>query len=199
MSAYSIDELYIKIGDCPKGTRLCEWSPELEPFKEFHVADENRVKIAILSGDIDSSFVRIKERETMIKAIFDYLGIDTKKEEKFLNDVIQYKDDLTTFAWLRYIQILHETDFTDWCLAKRDYDFFLMKSNEEQGVNENDLQYYKKRNEIRERIKELGKEVREIEARLFPDSKAAREAALADSKRRVKLYCESYAEPYTFK
>lgn len=199
MSAYDLSSLYIKIEECPQGVLLIDHFTELSVFKEFNVCDENRIKIAILSGDVDSQFVRHRERDTMIRAIFEYLGIDIKKEEKFFNDVVQYKDELTIFAWLRYIQILHETDFTDWCLAKRDYDFFLMKSNEEQGTSENDLQYYKKRNEIRERIKELGKEVREIEARLFPDSKAAREAALADSKRRVKLYCESYAEPYTFK
>jgi hypothetical protein len=198
MSAYDLNGLYIKIEDCPKGTRICDFFPELEPFKEFHVADDNRVKIAILSGDVDSPFVRIKDREMMIKAIFDYIGIDAKKENKFFHDVIQYRDDLTSFAWLRYAQILHETDFTDWLIAKKDYEFFLLKSNEDQA-NETDLQYYKKRNETRERIKELGKEVREIESKLFPDSKAAREAALADSRRRVKLYAESYAEPYSFK
>lgn len=199
MSVYDLTALYIRIDECPKDTLLIDHFTDLSVFKEFQVCDENRIKIAILSGDVDSPFVRIKERETMIRAIFEYLCIDIHKDQKFFDNVVSYKDELTTFAWLRYIQILHETDFTDWNLAKRDYDFFILQSNEPKGVNENDMAYYKRRNETRERVKDLGKEVRNIESKLFPDSKAAREAALADSKRKVKLYCEAYAEAYTYK
>lgn len=198
MSAYNLESLFINFEKVPQGTKIIDFFPELEPFNEFRVCDEDRIKIAILSGDLDSPFVRIKERETMIKAIFDYISLDAKKESKLFKDVILYKDDLVNFAWLRYLQILHETDFTNWQISKRDYEFFLLKSNDKQG-DETDIQYYKKRNETRERIKELGREVREIEAIIFPDSKAAREAALADSKRKVKLYAESYSEEFTYK
>lgn len=198
MSAYDLSALYINFENCPDGVRLCNHFPELEPFKEFHVADDNRVKIAICLGDVDSPFVRIRDRESMVRAIFDYIGVDHKKEEKLFRDVIDYKDELTSFAWLRYLNILNEPQFTNWNISRKDYDFFLMKSNEEKG-DENDLQYYKKRNEIRERIKELGKEVRDIEAELFPDSKAAREAAIAQARKKIKLYAESYSEGYTYK
>lgn len=197
MSAYNLDGLYIRIQDCPDGVKLCDHFAELGAFKEFLMCDEDRIKIAILSGDIDSPFVRIKDRETMLKAIFDHLTIDVEREKLLFKDILFYRDDLTSFAWLRYLQILHETDFINWQIAKKDFEFFLLKANEKQG-EETDIQYYKKRNEIRERIKELGQEVRNIEAKIFPDSKAAREASLAESKRKVKLYSEMYAEPYTY-
>lgn len=195
---YDLSKLYINFENCPEGIRICDHFPELQPFKEFHVADDNRVKIAILLGDVDSDFVRIRDRESMVRAVFDYIGIDYKKEDKLFKDVVEYKDDLTSFAWLRYLNILNEHQFTNWNIARKDYEFFLMKSNEDKG-DENDLQYYKKRNEIRERIKELGEEVRKIEAELFPDSKAAREAAIAQARKKIKLYAESYSEEYTYK
>ncbi len=197
MSTYNLDGLYVKIQECPEGVKLVDHFPELGAFNEFLVCDEDRIKIAILSADIDSPFVRIKDRETMLRAIFEHLCINVDFEKKLFQDILLYKDELTAFAWLRYLQVLHETDFINWQIAKKDFEFFLLKANEKQG-DETDLQYYKKRNEIRERIKELGREVRSIEAIIFPDSKAAREAALADSRRKVKLYPESYSEPYTF-
>ena len=198
MNTYDLSHLFIRIDECPSGVRLVDHFPELSAFKEFLVCDDNRIKIAILSGDVDSPFVRIKDRETMVDAIFSYLGIDRKKESLFFSDIVHYKDNLTSFAWLRYLHILHETDFTNWQIAKKDFEFFLLKANDSQG-DESDQQYFKKRNEIRQRIKELGDEVREIEAKIFPDSKAAREAALADSRRKIKLYAESYSEEFTYK
>src|SRR5690606_10997052 len=108
-----------------------------------------------------------------------------------------YKDDLTSFCWLRYLQILHETDFTDLLLCRKDYDYFLTRSNEPKGENESDKVYLAKRNDIRETIKKLGQEMRAIEAKIFPDSKAAREAALAEAKSRISLYAEKYASDYT--
>jgi hypothetical protein len=195
MSAYDISGLYINFSLCPEGTRLCNWFPELEPFKEFHVADDNRVKIAICLGDVDSPFVRIRDRNSMVKAVFEFIGLEDKE---LLDKVILYKDDLTSFAWLRYLSIINETRFTNWQIVRRDYEFFLLKSTEEKG-DENDIAYYKKRNEIRERIKELGKELTDIEAELFPDSKAAREAAIANARKKIKLYAEMYSEEFTFK
>lgn len=194
---YDLSGIYIDFTKCPKGVRLCEWSPELQPFKEFHVADDSRVKIAILLGDLDSPFVRIRDRNLMVRSIFDFLGIDSKKESELLDNIIKYKDELTSFAWLRYLSIINESDFTNWQITRRDYEFFLLKSSEDQGKDEDDIKYYKKRNEQRTRIKELGKELTDIEAKLFPDSKAAREAAIAEARSKIKLYSEMYAEDYT--
>lgn len=197
---YDLSRLYVKINDCPKGTKLTDFFGELSAFKEFTECDDTRIKIAILSGDVDSPFVRIKDRDTMMRAIFDELKIDLKKgENKLLFDgCVNYRDDLFLFAWTKYIEILHETDFTDWNLAKKDYQFFLEKANTKQNDGESDSAYMKRRKEAREQVKTLGKEVKEIEAKIFPDSKAAREAAISEAKKKIKLYAESYSEPYNF-
>lgn len=199
-SGYDLSGLYINFTLVPFGTRIVDHFPELKAFPEFEKCNEDRIKIAILSSDIDSPFVRTNDRELMMRSIFDYLNIDikTQKEKEFFENIVLYKDNLTTFAWTRYLQILHETDFTDWLLAKKDYDFFLSKSNEDKKDNETDKVYLARRNEVRNTIKQLGQEVRSIEAKLFPDSKAAREVALAEAKKRTRLYAEMYAEDYTF-
>src|SRR5690606_33747407 len=139
-------------------------------------------------------------RDTMLRSIFDFLKIPlkSKADQKFFDSVFHYKDLLTVMAWLRYIQILHETDFTDWLLAKKDYEYFLLKTSEKQSADDSDDKYLARRNKLRETVKKLGQEVREIEAKLFPDSKAAREASLAQAKDKIKLYAEKYSEPYTY-
>lgn len=206
MSGYDLSRIYIRYNECPPGKKLSDHFGELSAFKEFTECDDLRIKIAILSGDIDSPFVRIKDRESMVRAIFDELGINLrgKQNQLLMDNIVSYKDEKYSFAWLRYIQILHETDFTDWLLAKKDYDFYLQKANEPQKrsddgkLEESDIAYMKRRKEAREQVKLLGQEVKEIEAKLFPDSKAAREAAIAESRRKISLYAEMYAEPYNF-
>lgn len=196
--SYDLSRLYIKINDCPPGKRLIDNFSELSAFKEFTECDDTRIKIAILSGDVDSPFVRIKDRDTMMRAIFDELGLDIKRPEnkELLDGCASYCDDKFLFAWTKYIEILHETDFTDWQLAKKDYQFFLEKANTSQNENESDTVYMKRRKEAREQVKTLGKEVKEIEAKIFPDSKAAREALIAEAKKKIGLYAEKYAQPY---
>lgn len=204
MSSYDLSGLYIKFQECPPDKKLVEWASELQPFPEFTECDEDRIKIAILSGDIDSPFARIKERDTMMRAIFEEIGLDLHKNKKLLEDCISYRDDKYMFAWVKYLQILHETDFTNWVLAKKDYEFYLEKTNEKQRVDEKgeiietDLAYMKRRKEAREQIKILGEEVRSIEAKIFPDSKAAREAAISESKKKILLLAEKYGQPYHY-
>lgn len=195
---YDLSKLYLNFTECPEGVSLIEHFPELGAFGEFSECSDEMIKIIILLSDIDSPFVRIKEREVMLTAIFEYLKIDKRTHLDMFDKILKYRHPKIISGWLRYLQILHETDFTDWNLARKDYDFFILQSNEPKMDKESDLNYYKRRNEIRDRVRELGQEVRRIEAKLFPDSKAAREAALAESRMKVKLYAESYAEPYNF-
>lgn len=198
MSSYDLSGLYIKFHECPKGKRLVEHFSELQPFPEFTECDEDRIKIAILSGDVDSPFIRIKERDTMMRAIFEEIGLDLHKNKKLLEDCIAYRDDKYMFAWVKYLNILHETDFTDWQLGKRHYAWQLERSILPQKEGETDNEYTRRLTDAREEVKKLGKEIRAIEANLFPDSKAAREASIAESKKKIRLYAEKYAEPYDY-
>lgn len=195
---YDLSHCYIDISTLEPGEKLMEKFSELNAFPEFMECSDDMIKIAILSGDLDSPFSRIKDRESMIKAIFEYLHIDIKTNQSMFEKIVKYRHDLVIGAWIRYLQIVHETEYTDLLLARKDYEFFIQQTNEIKMDKEGDLQYYKRRNEARERVRELGQEIRKIEAKIFPESKAAREAALMESRLKVHLHAEKHAEGYTY-
>lgn len=188
MKNYDLSKLYVSIEhDKEKG--FVETTPSLFAFKEFGKAGDHISKIAILSGDLDSPFTLIKDREQMISSIFEYLGI---KDKDLKRDIIDFKSKLYIDAWTKYLFLLNETLYTDWLLAKKDYEFFLKEANKERetisGVKDID-----RLTKLRSTIKLLGQEVREIEAKLFPDSQAAREANMAENKK-IETFPEMYAE-----
>ncbi len=195
---YDLSKIYLDFSKLEPGDSLREKFPELNSFNEFLECDDNMLKIAICMGDIDSPFIRIKERDMMVREIFAYLDIDVKTNLAMFERIVQYRHPKVMGAWLRYLQILHETEFTNWLLCRKDFDFFLMQSNEPKMTKESDMLYYKRRIEIRERVQELGHEMRRIEAKLFPDSKAAREAAIIEQGMKIKLFAEMYAEENTY-
>lgn len=194
---YDLSNIYLKVHEPHEG-RLVDKFPELASFNEFLECTDDMIKIAVLSGDPDSPFVRIKERESMIRAIFDYLNLDIQTNQSMFYKIVTYRHPVVIGAWLRYIQIVHETDFTNWLLLKRDYEFFISQTNDVKMDKETDLNYYKRRNEARDRVRKLGDQMQKVEAKLFPDSKAAREAALAESRMKIRLYAERFAESYTY-
>lgn len=189
---YDLSKLYVGI-DHESGTSFVQNRTELSSFKEFIEAGDDITKIAILSGDIDSPFTRIKDRVQMISAIFEFLDI---KNKELKQQIIDYSSKRYVDAWTKYLFILNETLYTDWQLAKKDYEFFLKEANKERetisGTKDID-----KLNKLRKTIKDLGEEVRTIEAKLFPDSQAAREAALSENKK-IAQYAEQYAEEGNF-
>lgn len=185
---YDLSKLYVSI-EHPIDKGFVVSSARLSSFKEYHDAGDEISKIAILSGDIESPFTLIKDRFQMITAIFDFLHI---KNKELLEQIVDYSSKRYIDAWTKYLFILNETLYTDWLLAKKDYEFFLKEANKERetisGVKDID-----KLNRLRRTIKELGQEVRDIEAKLFPDSQAAREANMAENKK-IALFPEQYAE-----
>lgn len=82
MSNYDLEGLYLKIQHCPKDKKLIEHFSELAGFEEFKKIPDHVIKIAILTGDLESPFVRIKNREDMINEIFSFIGLDKKAENK---------------------------------------------------------------------------------------------------------------------
>lgn len=197
--SHDLSKLYIKFHESLPDKKLIEQFSELSAFPEFKKAlDDNEIKIAILMGDIDSPFIRIRNRETMLNSIFDYLEIPikTKSEQEFFNQVLHYKHDRIIGCWVRYIQILHDTDWTDWTMAQQTYNFLLFESQKPEDSDDTPDKYLARRLKIQESIKKVGIEIKAIEAKLFPDSKSAREAALYENKL-IVTYAEKYAEENT--
>lgn len=195
---YDLSKLYMNFEKGDPKMPIREKFPELNGFSEFMECTDDMIKIAILIGDIDSPFVRIRDREVMVRTVFEYLNIDVKTNKSMFERVVAYRHPKIMGAWLRYLQILHETEFTNWQLCRKDFDFFLAQTNDIKMDKEGEISYYKRRNIAREQVRELGAEMRRIEAKLFPDSKAAREAAIIEQGLKISLWAEKYAEENTY-
>lgn len=197
---FDLSKLYINFEECPSDTKLVDFFPELSAFSEFRNAQhDNEIKIAILTGDNESPFTRIKDRETMLNSIFDYLKIplDTTPQKQFFKEILAYRHSRIKDCWIRYIQIIHDTDFTDWLMMQETYNFLLFQSKIERKADENEDKYLDRRLKIQTNIKKIGADLKALEIKLYPDSKAAREASLSENIK-ISLYAEKYAESNTY-
>jgi hypothetical protein len=196
---FDLSALYIDFSKCPKGTPLLTFFPELSAFPEYKKAEnDDQIKIAILTADNESPFAKIKDRETMLTSIFEFLKIpiETKKQKEFFDQVMAYRHDIVLDCWIRYIQIIHDTDYTDWLMMQQTYNFLLEKSKVKQETGESEDKYLDRRLKIQKNLKQIGADMKELEIKLYPDSKAAREAALRENVK-IVLYAEQYAESST--
>ncbi len=197
---HDLSSLYVKFQDCPADKKLVDHFTELSAFPEFNSAlSDNEIKIAILSADSDSPFLKIRDRETMLRSIFDFLHIpiETTPQKQFFSEVLYYRHIRVISCWVRYIQMLHDTDYTDWLMAQQTYNFLLFESQKPKETAETSDKYIDRRLKIQSNLKKLGADLKEIEAKIFPDSKAAREAALHENKK-IETYAERYAEENTY-
>lgn len=200
MSSFDLSKLYIDFSLCEKDQPILDKFPELSAFSEFRNAiHDNEIKIAILTGDNESPFTMIKDRETMLTSIFDFLKIprDTTPQKDFYKEVFAYRHTRVMDCWIRYIQIIHDTDFTDWLMMQETYNFLLFQSKIPRKADENEDKYLDRRLKIQTNIKKIGADLKALEIKLYPDSKAAREASLKENIK-ISLYAEKYAEDSTY-
>lgn len=196
---YDLSKLYINFTECPAGVRLCDHFPELSAYKEFKdCEDDSYIKLAILTADENSPLIQIKERSLLVSEAFKIIGLSIKKNQSKFDEIVSYKDLYYHNAWLKYLFIQNEVLFTEWQLANRDYEYFLSLTSAPKEETESDQKYLDRRKNLRSTISMLGKEKKELEAQLFPDSKAAKEAAMNEARNKIELYAEKYAEPFNF-
>lgn len=193
-------KLLLDFTKCPKGTKLINFFPELTSFKEFlEQKDENIIRLAIALTDPESPWLKIKDRESMVKSVFEFLNIDTtlKSNAKFYEDVVNYHHEQVGICKARYLQIIHNVDWTEYVMTRETFDFLTMEANRPMDKDENRDKYLQRRVTLKTQIQNAGKDLKKIEAIIFPDSKAAREAALLESKGKIVSYPEKYAQDRT--
>lgn len=197
---YNLDQCYLDFTKCPPGTKLIDHFPELSPFKEFTEAEsENHIKIAIATADLESPFIKMKDRESMLLALFSFLNIttETTEEKKFFNDVLNYKHTGYLDCFGRYLQIYHDIDWTEYQGTKQTHDVLTMEANRPREDKETIDQFVKRRVNIQNHLKDIGKDLKRLEAKIFPDSRAAREVAMNET-RKIKTYAEMYGQDNTY-
>jgi|GEM_PF-2675559 len=197
---YDFSKLYIPIHECPKGTKLVDHFNELSAFTEFTCTkNENIIKTAVLTADMESPFLKIKDRKTMIKSIFEYLGLslEGKPTKKLYDDIVEYKDSHYLDCFGRYLMIYHDIDWTEYQSTKQTHDVLTMDSLRPREEGEDLAKFVDRKDKVRRMLKATGEELRRLEAKIFPDSKAAREIALNEAKK-ITTYAEKHAESNSY-
>jgi len=192
---YDLDRVYINFTKCPKGTKLTDFHTELAAFSEFtSTKNENIIKVAILTADMESPFLKIKDRKTMIRTIFEFLGLslEGKPTKQLYNDIVEYKETHYLDCFGRYLMILHDIDWTEYQSTKQTHDVLTMDSMRPREKEENIDAFVKRRVNIQTHLKKIGDDLKKLEAKIFPDSRSAREVALNEV-RKIISYPEKYA------
>lgn len=192
---FPCEKLLVNFTLCPKGTKLVNFFPELQAFPHFiKQPDDNVIRVAILTADADSPFLKFRgDREVMVKHIFEFLEIEMlgKKNKKFYQEVVDYKNTPVAECWAAYLQLQYNVDFTDWALSKETYDMLIQESNRQKGEGEDAMSYATWRIKLRNEIRKIGEDLKLIEPKLFKDSKMARPVAIEEIK--IKNFPEKYA------
>lgn len=193
---YDCSKLLVDFTQCPKGVRLTKYFNELAAYTEFtQQQDDNVIRIAILTSDADSPFWKMRgDREIMIKSIFEFLdiGVQNTIGKEFLKKVITYSHEGVAECWCAYLQLQYNIDFSDWAISKQTYDLLISESLRPRDVNEDAVSYANWRVKLRNQIRILGDDLKEIEPKIFKDSKMARPVAAVEAKK-IKGYPEKYA------
>lgn len=114
---YDMSNCLIDFTSCPKGVKLVEHFPELSAFEEFtNTFNDNEIRIAIAISDLNSPFLKIKEPDIRIKALFEFLdiGLKTKSNQELFEQVIQYKHSRIIDACCRHIQRQNNHVYASW-------------------------------------------------------------------------------------
>lgn len=193
---YDCSKLLINFTNVPRGKKLVDHFPELRVFPEFtHQQDEKVIKIAILTADADSPFWKLRaDRELMIKAIFDFLeiGMQNTIGKELYKKVLDYKHEGVTECWSAYLQLQYNIDFNDWAISQQTYNMLLVEANRPRTESETVADYSNWRVKIRNLIRQIGVDLKQIEPNIFKDSKMARAVAI-EQIRKIKSYPEKHA------
>lgn len=199
MTNFDFSSCMIDFTICPSNRKMIEQFPELSAFQEFKEVPDHYIKIAIATSDIDSPLLRIKERESMMTTLFEFLRIPIESEEdkKFYNDVLHYDHDDIAKCRARYLQLLHNTDWTQWITLNEILTYLTFQSVLPKGKEESENEFMTRKLKCRDNIKKTGNDIKQLEAIIFPDSRSAREAAKNEAKK-IVTYAEKYSEANTY-
>lgn len=192
----NFSECLIDFTKCPLETRLVDFFEDLNAFPEFHEANDTEIKIAIATTDMESPCVKIPDREHMMRTLFTFLNLDLKKEEngELFEDVLHYKHKTISSIKSRYVQMQHVTEWAEWLMVNETFNFLITQSNIPKLDTDKEDAYISRRVKIKDDLRKAGRDLKELESKLFPDSKSAREIANDQARKKIISYPEKYAQ-----
>lgn len=197
MATFDLSSLLIDFTQAPAGVKVIDHFPELTPYPEFINAFDNEIKIAILIADIESPFLKIKDNESRLKAIFEFLdiGLMNLKTKELFNSVLNYTHGRVIDACCRYIQIQNNHDFASWWSLNLAFYELQKQSVKTREANEDVTKFVKGKTETSKEMDRIATMLKDYEARLFKDTKM-KQKMVEQQLKKISFFPEKMAEDF---
>jgi hypothetical protein len=195
---YNFENCLINFTLVPQGVKLIDFFPELSAFPEFvNVKTDNDIKIAIALADIESPFLKIKENEVRLRALFEFLGIDTKSDlvQEYFNTILDYSNSSVYDAACRYIQMINHHDYAIWWTLNLSFYVLQKSSTKPQGKDETDKIFVDNKIKITSEMDRIGEKLKTYEARIFGNARLKQKAVEQELKK-ITFFPEKFAEVF---
>lgn len=197
MAVFDLSPLLIDFTLVPAKVKIIDHFPELSTFPEFVDAHENEIKIAICISDIESPFLKIKDNESRLKAIFEFLeiGLMNTKTRELFNDVLNYRHARVIQACCRYIQLQNNHDFASWWSLNLAFYELQKQSVKTRGADEDVAKFVKGKTETSREMDRIATMLKDYEARLFKDVRLKQKLVEQELKK-ISYFPEKLAENF---
>lgn len=194
MSKKNFDNLIFDVTKFGGKVTIQEAFPELLPYKEVSHISSNEWKIAIFMVDLGSDYVRIKDPQQKMNAIFREVGIDKNKNEKLYNDAVSQKQCGIVDACTFLIEYQNNHEFTAWYEANKLY-YELMRViasplDPESPSYDKD---FDRKVSLQDKAKKMQEDLRKYETNLFGTASMKAAAAMRSKKRTIVNWNEKFA------
>lgn len=167
--------------------------PELLPYTELHGISDIDWKLGICLSDIGSPFLRIKDEVQRLREMFNFFGLDIKKDVKKYESILSYEQSDIMDVCAFILEYLNNNEFSKWWSYQQMLNKMLKRVNIPMRSDEDEAKYYDQKFKLIKNIDEISKIVKEIDTELF--GTAAMKAAVYRSKKKLKRnYAEKYAD-----
>lgn len=196
---FDLSKCLIDFSILKPGQKMVQAFPELSVYPEFKVQDDNWIKIAILLADFDSPFLKIKEHDLKVRAIFDFLdiGLKTQKAKEYYDQVLDYKHEAIYACCSRYLQMQDNDAFASWWSSKVMYYELVKEKNKPKEQADSIDTYINRKIKIDNHMETVSKRIQDKELLLFKDSKFRRAVAQAELKK-ITTYPEMFAQDQAY-
>ncbi|HEU5292934.1 MAG TPA: hypothetical protein VFU05_19945 [Cyclobacteriaceae bacterium] len=159
-------------------------------------ANDEKLRIVILSSDTFSPFVKIKDTRQRYTSILDFLGysLKDKKTVDLLDKLSNYSDETTVSMMAEYLKLCANHEFSAWWSSYISYyqiqEELRKPINEYTGVRASEVT--KMKLDISKDLSRFHQDLMQWEQVLFGDVKMKR--AIAAQRNKIITYAEKYAE-----
>lgn len=180
---------------CPPNVKLRDFFPQLAVYDEFNTPFDREIKIAICLSDFDSPFIRVTEVDIKLKSIFEFLeiGLKTKANIEFYDGIYSFTNSRLGGMCARYIQLQNNHDYSHWWTLNQLYYDLQKEATKPKEASETITSYVTKKLNIQKQMGSFTKELKELEAGLFNDTKLKRSIVHAELEKKIRLYPEMMA------